>query len=194
MIAGDERRNQASVRRRDSYQGFRAGLILAMSQPAVSPNDSQREKVRPAHVVFAVSVGYSILATDQQNRAVQPLQSMARELAGFADALAAEELICIPTGDGMAIVCFGEPTAPVESARDLAIRVPRDTSFRLRIGLHNGPRDSVQDLEEWEVKHGVRLRIFNLSTPESGNASVPRRNSANGGRSAEWATALTGRT
>src|ERR1035438_6456585 len=33
----------------------------------------------------------------------------------------------------------------------------------------------MQDLGECEVKHGLRLRIFNLSTPEFGNANLPTR-------------------
>jgi hypothetical protein len=76
----------------------------------VSPPEG---RLRTAHVVFVDIVGYSLLATDEQSRAVHQLQSIVRELSGFAEGLAADELICIPTGDGMAIACFGEPTAPV---------------------------------------------------------------------------------
>jgi hypothetical protein len=36
-------------------------------------------------------------------------------------------------------------------------------------------KDAVQDLGECEVKHGLRLRIFNLSTAEFGNLSLPRK-------------------
>jgi serine/threonine-protein kinase len=178
--------------------------------------------LRTAHVVFADIVGYSLMATDEQSRAVHQLQSFVRELPGFEEELATGNLICIPTGDGMAIVCFGEPTEPVRYARDLAVRIKRESPFPLRMGLHNGPvycsadinanrnvaggginvaqrvmdcgdaghillsqsvadtllqlshwRDAVQDLGECEVKHGVRLRIFNLSTPEFGNPVLP---------------------
>jgi class 3 adenylate cyclase len=96
-------------------------------------------RLRTAHVVSVDIVSYSLMATDEQSRAVHQLQSIILELPGFAQALAADELICIPTGDGMAIVCFGEPTAPVRFARDLAIRIQRESPFALRIGLHNGP-------------------------------------------------------
>ena len=73
-----------------------------------TPETSQ---LRTAHVVFADIVSYSLMATDDQSRAVGQLQSIVRELLGFEQALAADELICLPTGDGMTIVCFGEPTA-----------------------------------------------------------------------------------
>src|SRR6202000_2076215 len=36
-------------------------------------------------------------------------------------------------------------------------------------------RESVHDLGECEVKHGVQLRIFNLFSGKFGNANVPRR-------------------
>jgi serine/threonine protein kinase/class 3 adenylate cyclase len=181
-------------------------------------------RLRTAHVVFFDIVGYSKLTTDAQSGAVRQLESMVRELPGYAEGLAADELISIPTGDGMAIACFGDPTVPVSFARDLAGRVRREAPFALRIGLHNGPvyrspdinanmnvagggidiaqrimdcgdgghillsqsvadtllqlnqwKDAVQDLGECEVKHGLRLRIFNLSTPEFGNANLPTR-------------------
>ena len=188
----------------------------------VSPPELGR--LRTAHVVFFDIVGYSKLTTDAQSGAVRQLESMVRELPGYAEGLAANELISIPTGDGMAIACFGDPTVPVRFARDLASRVRREAPFALRIGLHNGPvycspdinanmnvaggginiaqrimdcgdgghillsqsvadtllqlnqwKDAVQDLGECEVKHGLRLRIFNLSTPEFGNANLPTR-------------------
>jgi Tol biopolymer transport system component/class 3 adenylate cyclase len=205
----------------------------------VSPSEAGR--LRTAHVVFVDIVGYSLLATDEQNRAVHQLQSMVTELPGFAEGFAADELICIPTGDGMAIACFGEPTAPVQFARDLAIRIRQEAPFALRIGLHNGPvycssdindnmnvaggginiaqrimdcgdgghilvsqsvaetllqltqwRNAVQDLGECEVKHGLRLRIFNLATTEFGNPVLPAkiRKAIEGGKAVNLAGAV----
>jgi Tol biopolymer transport system component/class 3 adenylate cyclase/tRNA A-37 threonylcarbamoyl transferase component Bud32 len=185
---------------------------------------SEAARLRTAHVLFADIVGYSLLATDEQSRAVARFQSMIRELAGFSESLAADELICITTGDGVAIVCFGAPTTTVRFARDLARRIQKEPAFGLRMGLHTGPvyrsadinhqrnvsggginiaqrvmdcgdaghillsqsvaetlqqlspwRDAVHDLGECEVKHGVKLRIFNLFTQEFGNASLPHR-------------------
>ncbi len=188
----------------------------------VSPPELGR--LRTAHVVVVDIVGYSKLTTDTQSGFVRQLQSMVRELPGYAEGLADDEVISIPTGDGMAIACFGDPTVPVRFACELSGRVRREATFALRIGLHNGPvyrspdinanmnvaggginiaqrimdcgdaghillsqsvadtllqlnqwKDAVRDLGECEVKHGLRLRIFNLSTPEFGNANLPAR-------------------
>jgi len=181
-------------------------------------------RLRTAHVLFLDIIGYSLLATDEQNLTVQQLQDIVRGLSGFEESLSSDELICTPTGDGMAIVCFGEPTLPVRFARDLAIRVPKEAAFALRIGLNSGPvyctadinrqhnvagagvnvaqrimdcgdgghillsqsvadtlqqlsewREAVHDLGECEVKHGVRLRVFNLFNSEFGNRALPKR-------------------
>lgn len=192
--------------------------LSAVSNPSL-PDEA---RLRTAHVLFADIIGYSLLATDEQSRVVSQLQSFIRDLPGFALAYAAEEVICIPTGDGLAMVCFGEPTQPAHFATKIASRVRNEAQFGLRLGLHSGPvycaadingrqnvsgggintaqrvmdcadaghilvsetvadtlrqlsqwRDSIQDLGECEVKHGVRLRIFNLCSPEFGNPEVP---------------------
>ncbi len=79
------------------------------------PRDAAADqgRLRTAHVLFTDIVDYSLLATDQQGRAVLQLQSFVRDLRGFSEAQASGELICIPTGDGMAMVCFSEPARPL---------------------------------------------------------------------------------
>ena len=150
------------------------------------------------------------------------LQAAVRNTSEFARAEANEQLIRLPTGDGMALVFFQDPVAPVRCALELR-RILRDfPSIKLRMGIHSGPvyrvadinanrnvaggginiaqrvmdcgdaghilvssavaevlgqlsewRHKLHDLGEVEVKHGLRLRIYNLYTEEAGNPEIP---------------------
>jgi class 3 adenylate cyclase len=115
--------------------------------------------LKTAHVLCVDIVGYSLLATDEQNRAVQQLQSIVGELKVFSEALDANDLICLPTGDGMALVCFGEPTVPVRIACDLAVKVRKECRFALRMGLNYGPVYCAPDINANKNVAGTGVNI-----------------------------------
>jgi tetratricopeptide (TPR) repeat protein len=64
-----------------------------------------------AHVLFLDIVGYSRLPMDRQQRVIHDLQEAVRGTSEFARAQAADQLIRLPTGDGMALVFFRDPEA-----------------------------------------------------------------------------------
>ena len=70
-----------------------------------------------AHVLFIDIVGYSKLSINDQHAAVEELNQIVRASEQFQRAEAANRLIRIPTGDGMALVFYTSPEAPVRSAR-----------------------------------------------------------------------------
>lgn len=160
---------------------------------------------------------------DQQRKTLWELQKAVRTTAEFTRAQATERLIRLPTGDGMALVFFSDPEAPVRCAVELTSAL-RQSGVPLRMGIHTGPvyrvadinanqnvaggginiaqramdcgdaghilvseevakiltqltqwETSIRDLGEVEVKHGVRLRICNLSTADVGNAELPQK-------------------
>jgi hypothetical protein len=59
-----------------------------------------------AHILFIDIVGYSKLSINQQRAAVDELTELVRASDQFQKAEAAERLIKIPTGDGMALVFY----------------------------------------------------------------------------------------
>src|SRR5579862_7116537 len=91
-----------------------------------------------AHVLFMDIVSYSSLPIDHQSEVVQHLQDIVHGIPEFQRALA-DELICLPTGDGMALVFFGDPTTPVQCARQIAVTLRRNPLVQLRMGIHMGP-------------------------------------------------------
>src|ERR1700733_5272654 len=62
-----------------------------------------------AHVLFTDIVGYSKLPMDKQGQLLMSLQNAGRETPEFIRSEASGELICLPTGDGMALVFFRDP-------------------------------------------------------------------------------------
>jgi class 3 adenylate cyclase len=73
-----------------------------------------------AHVLFVDIVGYSKLSINEQNAAVDELTQVVRAAEQFQKAEAADRLIKIATGDGMALVFYTNPEAPVRCALEIS--------------------------------------------------------------------------
>jgi len=147
-----------------------------------------------------------------------------RQTAEFVRAEASEELIRLPTGDGMALVFFRDAEAPVRCALELSRVLRNYPEIKLRMGVHSGPvyrvadinanrnvaggginiaqrvmdcgdaghilvsrevaevlgqlsgwRPMLHELGEVEVKHGVRVHLYNLYTNKTGNSALPKK-------------------
>ena len=101
-----------------------------------------------AHVLFMDIVSYSVRPMELQNLIISQLQNIVRELPGFDRAIRTDQLICLPTGDGMALAFFGEFTVPVEWAREIALHLKKNPQFQLRMGIHTGPVYRVADINK----------------------------------------------
>jgi eukaryotic-like serine/threonine-protein kinase len=99
-----------------------------------------------AHVLFLDIVGYSRLPMDQQQRVIHDLQEAVRGTSEFARAQAADQLIRLPTGDGMALVFARDPESPVRCALELTKILRRYPDIKLRIGVHAGPVYCIADI------------------------------------------------
>src|SRR5438477_11401649 len=99
-----------------------------------------------AHLLFIDIVGYSKLSMNEQRAAVDELNHAVRASDEFRKAEAADRLIKIPTGDGMALVFYTSPDAPVQCAIEMSrlahLHLP------LRMGVHSGPVSGVVDVNE----------------------------------------------
>jgi class 3 adenylate cyclase len=76
-----------------------------------------------AHVLFIDIVGYSKLSINNQHAAVEELNQIVRASDQFQRADAGSRLLKIPTGDGMALVFYTSPEAPVQCAWRSAARL-----------------------------------------------------------------------
>src|ERR1043166_4665744 len=99
-----------------------------------------------AYVLFIDIVGYAKLLIDQQRRLLELLNEIVRGTEQFRKAEANSRLITIPTGDGMALVFYNTPEAPVECALEISRTVKEHPELRLRMGVHSGPVSGVVDV------------------------------------------------
>ena len=192
--------------------------------PEAPPESGSSRTLEMAHVLFMDIVAYSRLPMDQQHEALNHLQEAVRETKEFARAQATDQLIRLPTGDGMALVFLGDVEAPVRCALELHRILRRWPEMQLRMGIHTGPvyrvedinaqrnvaggginiaqrvmdcgdaghiliskavadvldqvstwKTALCDLGEVEVKHAVRVHLYNLCSQEAGNRKLPQK-------------------
>jgi serine/threonine protein kinase/class 3 adenylate cyclase len=113
---------------------------------AASSGLSQSPSLETAHVLFMDIVDYSHLSMDQQTESVHLLQKVVRASPEFRHGETAKELIRLPTGDGMALVFFRDPVAPVRCAVEIASALRSHSKIYLRMGVHTGPVYRVSDI------------------------------------------------
>jgi hypothetical protein len=155
---------------------------------------------------------------------LQKLKEIVRGTEQFCLAAAEGKLLRLPTGDGGALVFRNTPEAPALCALEISQALKSHPELRVRMGIHSGPVNEVEDLNDranitgaginiaqrvmdcgdaghillskhvaddleqypqWrpllhdlgerEVKHGVRLSVFNLYTEELGNPELPEK-------------------
>ena len=98
-----------------------------------------------AHVLFTDIVGYSKLPIHQQRAVVERLNEIVRGTDEFQAAETAGRLIKIPTGDGITLVFYHSPEAPVECALEISRALKKHPELQLRMGIHSGPVSGVID-------------------------------------------------
>src|SRR6266567_2699958 len=98
-----------------------------------------------AHVLFTDIVGYSKLPIHQQRAVVERLNEIVRGTDEFQAAETAGRLIKIPTGDGITLVFYHSPEAPVECALEISRALKKHPELQLRMGVHSGPVSGVID-------------------------------------------------
>jgi class 3 adenylate cyclase len=204
-----------------SCNGGEAGMSVV---PNSALDTDRPQDLQIAHVLFMDLVGYSSLPMDEQTRFLSELQEVVRATDDFRRAEAKGELISLPTGDGMALVFFHNPVAPIRCAVDISRALRNRRHLKLRMGIHSGAVYRVQDINahnnvagsginmaqrvmdagdaghillsstmaellkeirQWssaihdlgpcEVKHGVRIHLYNFFTGTVGNPELPEK-------------------
>src|SRR5438045_4009822 len=112
-----------------------------------------------AYVLFIDIVGYSKFVTHEQRRLLDVLNQIVREAEHFRAAEAKSRLITMPTGDGMALVFYNTPEAPVECALEVIRAASEHPELKLRMGIHSGPVSGVVDLSGRSNIAGAGINI-----------------------------------
>jgi adenylate cyclase len=111
------------------------------------------------HVLFMDIVGFSKLLVDEQSKCSNHLNQIVRNSDQFRAAEAADKLIRLPTGDGIVLVFFTSPEAPVRCAVEIARALKDSSDFALRMGIHSGPVNKVSDVNDRANLAGSGINI-----------------------------------
>ncbi|HKR00354.1 MAG TPA: protein kinase [Pyrinomonadaceae bacterium] len=92
-----------------------------------------------AHVLFMDLVGFSKHNITQQFYLQRKLNEIVSQTDEFRRAQNNDQMICKSTGDGMALVFFVDPEAPVRCALQISRTLLDNRDVELRMGIHSGP-------------------------------------------------------
>jgi TolB-like protein/class 3 adenylate cyclase/Flp pilus assembly protein TadD len=109
-----------------------------------SPSFAGRLQI--AHVLFVDVVSYSVMPMDKQEQTLRALQEAVRNTDEFVRAHDSDQLISLPTGDGMALVFFNDAEAPAHCAVQLSRALQEQADIKVRMGIHSGPVYRVADI------------------------------------------------
>lgn len=111
------------------------------------------------HVLVLDVVGYSTFLITEQTRVINILTDIVRNTARFREADAQRKLVRIPTGDGMALVFFGDPCAPLQCAVEISTALKDHPEIPLRMGIHSGPVNQITDVNEQSSVAGAGIDL-----------------------------------
>ena len=180
----------------------------------MEPESHDHLRLEIGHVLFIDLVGYSKLLIEEQKERLRQLTEIVLATAQVRESTN-EQLVRLPTGDGMALVFRNSSEEPARCALEIAQALKAHPEIPVRMGIHSGPvsevadvsgrtniagaginmaqrvmdcgdaghillsqqvaedleqygqwKPQLHDLGECEVKHGVRLEVFNLYREE----------------------------
>src|SRR2546421_11313912 len=142
----------------------------------MSTEVSKEIELEIAYVLFIDIVSCSKLVTAEQRRLLELLNRIVREAEHFRTAEANGRLITVPTGDGMALVFYNTPQAPVECALEIASAAREHPELKLRMGIHSGPVSGVVDVSGRSNIAGAGINIAQrvMDCGDTGHVLVSR--------------------
>src|ERR1700720_2830675 len=154
-----------------------------------------------AHVLFIDIVGYSKLPINRQSELLRQLNQIVRGTEQFRRAEAADKLVRLPTGDGMALVFFTSPDAPVRCALEISKAVGQALppagkeqrqagalALQLRMGINSGPVDAVADVNDRSNVAGAGINMAQrvMDCGDAGHILLAKRVADDLGQYEEW--------
>ena len=112
-----------------------------------------------AHVLFLDIVGYSKLSVNEQHARVDELNQIVRTSEQYQKAKAANRILKIPTGDGMALVFYKSPEEPAQCAFEISRALKDNQRLQVRMGIHSGPVSGVVDVIERTNVAGAGINL-----------------------------------
>src|SRR5439155_8981968 len=111
----------------------------------VPPESNDNLRLEIGHVLFIDIVGYSKLLNEEQKERLNQLTEIVLATTALREATD-EQLVRLPTGDGMALVFRRSAEEPARCALEIAEALQKHPELPVRIGIHSGPVSEVTDV------------------------------------------------
>jgi TolB-like protein/Tfp pilus assembly protein PilF len=133
-------------------------------------------------------VGYSKLLLDEQRQYLEHLTKIVRGTEQVRNAREAGKLIQLPVGDGMALVFFDSPEAPVRCAIEISKKLKEYPELRLRMGIHSGPINELRDVNDSANVAGAGINLAQriMDCGDDKHILLSKRVAEDLGHSREW--------
>lgn len=145
-------------------------------------------RLQIGHVLFMDLVGYSRLLLDEQRQYHEQLTEIVRGTEPVRGAKEAGKLIRLPVGDGMALVFFDSPEAPVRCAMEISKKLKEYPQLKLRMGIHSGPINEVRDVNDSANVAGAGINLAQrvMDCGDERHILLSKRVAEDLGHSREW--------
>jgi TolB-like protein/Flp pilus assembly protein TadD len=111
----------------------------------VPPESEDNSRLEIGHVLFIDIVGYSKLLNEEQKERLDQLTEIVLATTPVREATD-EQLVRLPTGDGMALVFHHSAEEPARCALEIAEALQKHPELPVRMGIHSGPVSEVTDV------------------------------------------------
>src|ERR1700719_1883934 len=111
----------------------------------VPPESEDNSRLEIRHVLFIDIVGYSKLLNEEQKERLDQLTEIVLATTPVCEATD-EQLVRLPTGDGMALVFHHSAEEPARCALEIAEALQKHPELPVRMGIHSGPVSEVTDV------------------------------------------------
>jgi class 3 adenylate cyclase len=111
----------------------------------MAPESENNLRLEIGHVLFIDIVGYSKLLIEEQKERLRQLTEIVLATAKVRESTN-EQLVRLPTGDGMALVFRNSSEEPARCALEIAQALKAHPEVGVRMGIHSGPVSEVTDV------------------------------------------------
>ena len=111
----------------------------------MTPDFEDNLQLEIGHVLFIDIVGYSKLMIDDQKERLRELTEVVLAAPQVARSTS-EQLVRLPTGDGMALVFRHSSEEPARCALEIAQALKAHLEIPVRMGVHSGPVSEITDV------------------------------------------------
>ncbi|MBA3544093.1 MAG: hypothetical protein H0T83_06615 [Chthoniobacterales bacterium] len=157
----------------------------------MTPETEDNLRFEIGHVLFLDVVGYSKLLIEEQKEHLRQLTDIVLATRPVQEATN-EQLVRLPTGDGMALVFRNSLEEPAHCAIGISRALRAHPEIRIRMGIHSGPVSELSDVNERTniAGAGINLAQRVMDCGDAGHILVSKRVAGDLAEYRQWAPHL----